>query len=338
MKDLRTNNHKLRRVTRLLQIIQEIRANPRQELGDFLERLSISRTQFYKDRKVLCQLGFHFSYKKGKGFTIVEDRLSPSGDLTLSERIILMFALRSLSTTGDGHLVAAALSLAKKLVGDIPDPLRNQIVSEFDRVVIRESFGCKPEVLSTLEKAVVSRERIFLHYNHPEKAKEIYDVEPYHLYFLRRALYLYAFSYKDKDYRTFRVSRISKVVLTGIGFTSRPDIRFHEKLSNAFSAFLGEKREKVSVRFSPAVKPYIEEVCWHHSQKIIPFEDGSILFQVEVAEPREVMWWAFQWGANAEILEPDWLREKALRTAYKMLKKYGGKQHRLLESGESISK
>ncbi|WP_459936772.1 WCX domain-containing protein [Desulfonatronum parangueonense] len=47
--------------------------------------------------------------------------------------------------------------------------------------------------------------------------------------------------------------------------------------------------------------------------------DDEITFQVEVAELRELMWWAMQFGHEAEILEPAWLRrveaEAALRTA-----------------------
>jgi hypothetical protein len=43
-------------------------------------------------------------------------------------------------------------------------------------------------------------------------------------------------------------------------------------------------------------------------------KDGAILFHVDVAESMEVMWWAFQWGADAEILEPGWLREEAKKT------------------------
>jgi len=44
---------------------------------------------------------------------------------------------------------------------------------------------------------------------------------------------------------------------------------------------------------------------------------------VHVAEPREVMWWAFRWGAGAEIMEPDWLREEAKGEVEKMKGIYG---------------
>jgi len=43
--------------------------------------------------------------------------------------------------------------------------------------------------------------------------------------------------------------------------------------------------------------------------------DGSFIFTVEVSEPREVGWWALQWGPEAEVLEPESLRREMAETA-----------------------
>jgi len=78
----------------------------------------------------------------------------------------------------------------------------------------------------------------------------------------------------------------------------------------------------VTVRFSKKARPFIEESLWHHSQEIKREKDGSILFRADVAEPREVLWWALQWGADAEILEPKELREEAKKTIERMMMLY----------------
>lgn len=76
-----------RRIQRLLTIIREIRDNPGQDMSGLLERLGISRTQFYKDRKVLDSVGFGVTYHAGSGFRIVRDAVAPSLDLALSDRL-----------------------------------------------------------------------------------------------------------------------------------------------------------------------------------------------------------------------------------------------------------
>ena len=52
-------------------------------------------------------------------------------------------------------------------------------------------------------------------------------------------------------------------------------------------------------------------------------ENGYIRFEVDVAEPREVMWWAFFWGSNLEIIEQGWLREYAKKEIGEMSQIYG---------------
>jgi predicted DNA-binding transcriptional regulator YafY len=67
---------------------------------------------------------------------------------------------------------------------------------------------------------------------------------------------------------------------------------------------------------------YIQEKVWHESQKILPQKDGSLLFEAEVAGTDEIKYWIMTWGAKAEVLEPDGLREEIRREAAEMLGQY----------------
>ncbi|QTA81107.1 WYL domain-containing protein [Desulfonema limicola] len=96
------------------------------------------------------------------------------------------------------------------------------------------------------------------------------------------------------------------------------DYNFGLRHKNAFSAFPGETTEHVKIRFSRQARPFIEESLWHHTQKTTRQENGTLIFEADAAYPREVMWWSFFWGAEAEILEPEWLREEAEEEIRKM--------------------
>jgi len=63
--------------------------------------------------------------------------------------------------------------------------------------------------------------------------------------------------------------------------------------------------------------------CWHSSQKITPQPDGGILFEVKVSEPKEVGWWVVQWGSEAEVIEPNNLRQELQEMAERPLMLYG---------------
>lgn len=313
------------RFSRLLWLIREIRNDPRQPLKSLLARADISKSQFYKDKEELARLGFILEYKTKQGFQIIEDRVSPLIDLTLSDRILLMFALRNLYSCGDGHLVARALETGKKLASGLSEPFKGQILEEFEHTVIHYGYGCDADILSQLEKYILERRRIKIKYDSKHSEQIAWqELDPLRIYFLHRALYLYAYlPDKDPHFRTYRINRIKEISPTGIYLPPKPkEDNFYMEMSNAFMHFMGSQTQKVQIRFLGRAIEYVQELLWHQSQKIIQETDESIIFEVKVAEPREVLWWALQFADEAEILAPDWLRLEAKQKLDKMNKIY----------------
>ena len=72
----------------------------------------------------------------------------------------------------------------------------------------------------------------------------------------------------------------------------------------------GEQVSEVILRFTPAAKPFVEERQWHPSQSIQAAPDGGCLLQVRVSEPLEMQPWIRSWGAQVEVIAPEWLRER----------------------------
>ena len=120
----------------------------------------------------------------------------------------------------------------------------------------------------------------------------------------------------------FRVNRIAEVRPTGMHFTRHADYNFAQRHRHSFSVFVGDTVQRVRVRFSKRIAPFIREACWHHSQQLTEEPDGSLLFEVEVNEPREVGWWVLQWGPEAEVLEPESLRQELCETAQRLVALY----------------
>ena len=122
------------KTSRFIKTIREVRNDPEQELDQLLKRLGISRSQFYKDKNNLAKIGFVFNYKKNRGFRITEDKLSESIDLSLSDRILVLFSLRHLYATDEGHLTAKALEVGRKLAYGIEEPFRSHEKSTNDNI------------------------------------------------------------------------------------------------------------------------------------------------------------------------------------------------------------
>ncbi|MDO5538098.1 MAG: WYL domain-containing protein [Desulfovibrionaceae bacterium] len=294
------------RVSRLLQIAHGIRENPHQPIDELLRRLGIGRSQFYKDKAALGQVGFRFEYSKTKGFTIVEDRLTPITGLSLSDRLVLMFALEHLCSTGEGTLAALAMEAGRKLAGGLPSPFKEKLLECFDTQVA-SGFGARNEILSVLREALIRGQRLRILYTRSGTWEQRWrEVDPRHIYMRQRTLYLYARTADENppQWKVFRVSRIQQIQHTGVSITWRPDEDdgFYERQKNAFNAFLGSDPRSITIRFTGQACHYVREQKWHPSQQIEENSDGSLLFTVNVAEPMEVVRWSRQFGDEASVV------------------------------------
>ena len=296
------------RTLRLLRIMQELRSNPIQSLETVLASFGIGRSQFYKDKDALASLGFRFEYRKGIGFRIVEDRMTPLTDFSLSDRVTLLFALEHLSACGDGLMTAKAVEVGRKLVSGLESPFREQLLQVFDIEVTEKAYGVKPEVYTALTKAVSEGRRIRILYCHSQDWTERWrKVDPRRIYMRQRTLYLYARTADEEPpaWKVFRLSRIHDVSPTGVCLTLNPndDDGFRERQKNAFMAFIGESPRQVKIRFTGKSVHFIREKQWHSSQQLDENPDGSITLTMSVAEPLEVIRWARQFGDDATVIE-----------------------------------
>jgi predicted DNA-binding transcriptional regulator YafY len=316
----------LARVPRLIRLISEIKANPRQTPERLRETLAISRARFFEDKKLLQEaLGFTFRFKRAKHcYEILNDPYLPVVDLTLSEAFALVLAVRQLSAAGDYILTYEAVEGIRKIVACAQPVLRGFLQNVLDEMVLRAGFGCEAAILEDLRRACTEHHHVVIAYHHYEQDTIWrHEIDPYQLFFKRRALYLDAYDKAAQALRVFRVNRIKRVEFTGVRGIIVSDYSFAARFQDSFSAFVGGEVTTVKVRFTKRIALYIQESLWHWSQQITPISDGGILYEVRVSHPKEVAWWAMSWGSEAEILEPPELREYVTEEVRKMAGLYG---------------
>ncbi len=302
------------RVTRLLRIAQEIRREPHQTQENLWRKFGISRSQYYKDKKALADVGFRFSFRKNQGFSILEDRLTPIIGLTFTDRLLLMFSLEHLVVEGDGTLAALAMEIGRKLAGGLASPFREQLQKSFDSRVTTGTFGVRPEVLSILQDAVSHGHRVRILYTRAtDWTRSWREIDPRRLYIRKRVMYLYARTADETPpaWKIFRLSRIEEVRFTGISCTWDPmdDGGFEEKQKNAFSGVFGDRLYDVTLRFTGGAMHYVLEKTWHVSQQIRRSRH-ELLFSVRVSDPQEVLYWAKRWGPESEVIDVTPVKEE----------------------------
>ncbi len=211
------------RLARLLQIIVEVRARPDMYPDQIAKDLGISIRQFYYDRNELAQMGFHFSREKGR-FTILSDPVVTIGRLPVSELLALVLATRHLFATRDFSVVQRALKGLYNIINHLPESQKELLSSIIQDVIIKDGFGCKPDILEEIMRAVDEKRRILVHFRHTASGRRT-ALDPFELCFKKSKLFLDAYAVERKKRRRYKVGTIDKVVFTPF---FRPEYSGHE--------------------------------------------------------------------------------------------------------------
>jgi predicted DNA-binding transcriptional regulator YafY len=65
--------------------------------------------------------------------------------------------------------------------------------------------------------------------------------------------------------------------------------------------------------------PFIAERQWHATQELVTERDGSVVLTMRVADTLELRRWILGFGASAEVLAPESLRDEIRKEAQAMV-------------------
>lgn len=307
-------------------MIVEIKTNPHQTPEQLYRALGIGKSQFHDDKKALARTGFVFAYDRSqKKYVIEKEGFLPVFDLSTGEVFSLVMAVRQLSAAGDHTLAFDAVSAIRKIIANSEPHTRDLLLGVLDIEVLKKKFHVNAQIIEELRQAQEHGIRLEILYDDFSRGRErTIQVDPYALYFKGRALYMDAYAVEEQRVLMFRISRVKQVRRAGV-FKVRADYNFRERHRHSYRVMTGDgPPRKVRVRFTPPASRYIGEAHWHDSERMFHNDaDGSLILELTVSDPREVLHYlVMPWGAGAEVLEPAWLREEAIKALNEMVSIY----------------
>jgi len=99
------------------------------------------------------------------------------------------------------------------IVDHMSDPQRGLLRSLVQDVIIRDGFGCSPEILEDVLRAVDEKRRILVHSKQSPERKPL-SLDPYGLCFRKSKLYVDAYAVERKKKIRYSMADIEKVVFT----------------------------------------------------------------------------------------------------------------------------
>ncbi len=137
-------------------------------------------------------------------------------------------------------------------------------------------------------------------------------------------LYLIAKTHSG-EVRFYRFSRLLEAERADdtFDYPSQTEYDPEQLLRDSFGIFIGNKHPitNVCVRFSVKWKAFVRSHRWHPSQQVSMDERG-VLLRLRVRTCPELEAWILSFGEDAEVIEPQSLRERIAERARQAASRY----------------
>lgn len=168
-----------------------------------------------------------------------------------------------------------------------------------------------------------SRKLTFDYLSPRRKQQTTRTVSPLHLIVYMGNWHLFGFCEEKKDYRVFTLSRIKKVIVEKLkvnNVLSSGEIK--EMIHRTYGIFLGDKKQMVTLVFSPQVHGIVKDQVWAMDQEMTEKKSGEIVLSFYVSDYTEIKKDILSFGEHVKVLEPKELQESVRETISKMNKIY----------------
>ncbi|EGO65661.1 helix-turn-helix transcriptional regulator [Acetonema longum] len=296
-------------INRLFEIIYILLSKRTITARALAERFEVSVRTIYRDIDILSSAGIpiYASQGKGGGISLLEDYVLDKSVLSEREQNEILYALQSLSITQapETDMVLAKLSTLfnKKRI--------NWIEVDFSPWGSEKKRACQ---FTMIKEAILSRRIIEFNYFSSSGEKSIRKVEPQKLVFKVNAWYLQAFCLTRNTYRTFKITRMSDILMTPAPFSKRN----FEGLKENNQTQKTQIDICLNISAEGAYRVYDE----FDEEDITKNKDGSYTVNASMPGGEWIYNYLFSYGPLLEVIEPLDMRLEMKNRIEAMMNKY----------------
>ncbi len=273
--------------------------------SELARRFEVSLRTIQRDIDTLCLAGIPIVAVTGAagGYEIIDTFRMEQHAATQEDYSHILTALQGLATaTNDPKVNATFEKLAS-----LTKAGERSIILDFS--VLHEG---NEKILQLLQSAVLSKRTVNFTYTNTDNVTRSHMVEPIAVLYRWYAWYLLAYSTVKKEYRTYKLVRMSDLQVTDIAFS-----REHESVDAILrAADKTDSRTYMNVTIRCKAEAKARAIEYLHGIITEEFDNGDVLMTLNVVE-NEHFWFGMllSLGDSVEILEPEGLRLRVLDAA-----------------------
>jgi len=240
--------------------------------------------------------------------------------LTLEEALALTLALRAYTRSKANPFAEAAEGIRDKIRSVMPAAERSELDELEKRVDVKVQTGAVEFKIATLRMAM-ARNRVchVVYYTASRHELNERDIRPYGLVEHHGTWYVVAHCEKRGREVPFRVDRIRSIEMLERGYDVPDDFDVASYRRDELY-FPSDEDLVVKVRFDADLARLIKESS--PTGTVRPGPRGTVVRTLRTNQPRWVVDWVLQYGPQAEILEPESVRELMRTVCGEVLEAY----------------
>ncbi|MEM8863090.1 MAG: YafY family protein [Chloroflexota bacterium] len=302
----------MNRIDRLFAILLQMQKQGRLRAQDIANQFGISKRTVYRDIAALHEMGVPIVSLPAEGYELMPGYFLPPLLFTEDEASAVFWGTQMLVQQTTGRLVDAAENALNK-IDTAPPKITRQRVSQLSNVIEfygeQKGFDLDDARLVQLQTAIQNRQVIWIKYfgyfleDWTER-----EVEPDSLTYSDGRWYVGGYCRLRQERRSFRLERIDQLQLREETFEPRPTI---EPI---------QAQLEVIIQFERSNARWVTE-RQHYSVIDEKLAGKYLVCTYSVHNLREIVPWLLSWGATAEPIQPQALRDEIQKEIEKLKKK-----------------
>lgn len=210
----------MRRAERLFRLVNEMRSRDVCRAEDLAEYFEVSVRTVYRDIAHLQGSGLPIEGEAGVGYLLRPGFDLPAMTFTFEQLDALAMGLSFVEVAGDKSLSEAAKEVRSKIQASLPDPDKRDL--ENAPLFAARRYGRAAPMLKTIRRAIRENNILNLEYRDADEALTVRQVRPLAVWAFTEGWLFAGWCELRKDFRAFRLDRISALEETGERFSDQP--------------------------------------------------------------------------------------------------------------------
>lgn len=313
----------MKKIERLQAILQYIQTKRTVRAEDLSVRFDVNIRTIYRDVNALIEAGMPIGAEAGRGYFLLEGHYLSPLMFTKDEALALLLAGKFFENKTAERFQQAFSSAAEKISSQLRGELKDEWAALQERIkvntlpLVNEANG--ERWLDAINRALAGSLVVFAHYKTGQQASSTRQIEPIGLLYYSNTWHLIGWCRLRKDYRDFRLDRISELTCLEEQFDSRRRISITDYVEHLHDH---EDWQEVRIFVDDTTYPYLQNM-----KRVMGFvseekTEGGYTMLFAISSIDYFARWLLMPGNGIRIISPDALREQVIERVKQLQEQY----------------